>query len=941
MEIRNNLISRIDINSISKSKKMHQLKRQQYQPYKIIADVIDKPNDDATEGFINTVTNSKFALDDCDMLKLSDATTQYHIEQSANAEGKNTPIFIPLVEIPNNLANPKIIFTVKNGVKYTCSTDYELVCSANLIQSAAYKYLELVRNNLKYPIKKPLTLVIYSRPGPERLAVFKFQILEILVSKQGNMGIAKLLKNDITSNPNMNVYLEKYNDWYMSTSDASSKKWINHSVYVNKMDGSDNLGTNPVSWSTFTAPLVKLPLILSINSRPESGYTKKPWETPFDNEEYIEEDDNSAKIQLFIDHPKARYYDLILKYIPEEYKTDEKLWKELIKSSKHTTYKLLFKEYSDNTLFADQFEKAWTSHDNIERIPMGYYHQLCCMNKEFVKELKSFLSDYIETLLYTTNFKILDKDASEIIRIMTYGRFYYAPNIKDSCWWYFVYDHMDSNPGEVYKWRKCLDLSILSMPVIHNEYYDLISKVCEKIETTMEESKAKKKIIEKIKSYNDKIGSAVYPNNINKILPSLAKVPWLAKRMDSYPDVLGVLNGIVELCVAKGKTPSPEPIFISGYSKYFISKSTRANYRPFDKNDPACKVWLDLLRDTTPEKDARKVKWYIYSTGVDQSCRMNCMLQIVGGGANGKSAETDNIMSTLGDDHAVKLSSNILMGKSKPGQADNDLMQMKGKNIGFICETDQDDVIIASRLKTLNEHTKTGRKNYGDPENFQTNCTVITTTNFALNIQDTDWGTFRRTIVYHQPNKYVQNPNPNYPNEKKADRKYENLANDNQELADGLLACLIHKRIKFHHKYNSEIERVPMPTIDRYTNRYRIEQNGIMGFLSVRLVLMKGYDKSGNVRSDSSLKDIQEFYMMNNVTFVETISLEDIIISYREWYKNIGNLTRNNEVLKREFRDSILGKYLKSHDDGRVIELSGYRVLQPGKRKLDGEEYFM
>ena len=44
MEIRNNLISRIDINSISKSKKTHQLKRQQYQPYKTISDVINKPN---------------------------------------------------------------------------------------------------------------------------------------------------------------------------------------------------------------------------------------------------------------------------------------------------------------------------------------------------------------------------------------------------------------------------------------------------------------------------------------------------------------------------------------------------------------------------------------------------------------------------------------------------------------------------------------------------------------------------------------------------------------------------------------------------------------------------------------------------------------------------------------------------------------------------------
>lgn len=941
MEIRNNLVSRVDINSISRSKKLHQLKRQQYQPYKIIADVIDKPNDDVVEGFINTVTNSKFVLDDCDLLQLSDATVSYHLEQTTNLVGKSTNVFVPLVEVVNNMSNPKVIFTVKNGVKFISSKDYELVCSANLIQNAAYKYFELIRDIIKCPPKKALTMIIYNKPGPDKSALFKFQILEPLITKQANLNIAKLLKQSVSSNPNMDVYIEKYNDWYFTSPDPNGTKWIHYMTFINKLDGSGNLGTNSISWELFMSPYKKLPLVLSVNHRAECGFSKKAWETVFDTDDYIEEDDNSAKIQLFIDQPKAKYYNLMLPYIPEEYKHNENLWKELMKSSKHTSYKLLFKEFSDKTSFANQFEQVWTSHDNIERIPMGYYHQICMLNKNFASELNSFLSEYIETLLYTTNFKILDKDAAEIIRIITYGRFYYAPNMKDSCWWYFVYDHMDSGPGEVYKWRKCLDLSILSMPVIHNEYYNLISKVCEKIDSSMEESKSKKKIIEKIKNYSDKIGSAMYPTSINKILPSLAKVPWLSKRIDTYPDILGVLNGIVDLGVAKGKVLSPEPIFISGYSKYFISKSTRANYRPFNKNDPACKVWLDLLRDTTPEKDARKVKWYIYSTGVDQACSIGPMFQIIGGGANGKSVETDNIMYTLGEDHAVKLSSNILMGKSKPGQADNDLMQMKGKNIGFICETDQNDVIIASRLKTLNEFIKTGRKNYGDPENFQTNCTVITTTNFALNIEDTDYGTFRRTMVYHQPNKYVKNPNPKYPNEKKADRKFERLAINDQEMADGLLACLIHKRIKFHHKYNSEIERVPMPTIEKYTKQYRIEQNGIMGFLSIKLVLLKGYDKDGSIRNDTTQDDIQKYYMNNNITYVETISLDDIVTSYREWYKNVGVLNRNTEILKREFRDSVLGKYLRVFDDGKIVELTGYRILQSGKRKLDEEEYFM
>jgi phage/plasmid-associated DNA primase len=315
-------------------------------------------------------------------------------------------------------------------------------------------------------------------------------------------------------------------------------------------------------------------------------------------------------------------------------------------------------------------------------------------------------------------------------------------------------------------------------------------------------------------------------------------------------------------------------------------------------------------------------------------------LQIVGGGSNGKSVEIDNIMYILGD-YAVKLTSNLLMGKSKPGQADNDLMQMKNKNIGFICETDQNDVLIASRLKTITEFIKTGRKNYADSENFQTNCTVVVATNFALNIVDTDYGTFRRTMIYHQPNKYVANPNPKFPNERQMDTRFEKLAQNEQEMADGLLACLVHKRIKFHHKYNSDISKVPMPTLEEYTNRYRIQQNGIMGFISTRLVLLKGYAKDGVIRDDITKDQINKYYMENNISFTKSISLDDIVAEYRKWYVNIGKLDKTTEVIKNEFRQSAIGKYFKVYDQDRVVELIGYRILESGKRKLDEEEYFM
>ena len=126
MEIRNNLIARVDINSISKSKKLHQFIRQQHQSYKQLADTINKDQTDEKDGFINTITNTKFTLTDEELLILSDSTTKYYIEQCSIKPQKNSKFFIPLIETVNELSNPKLIYTVENGIHYIGGGEYNI-----------------------------------------------------------------------------------------------------------------------------------------------------------------------------------------------------------------------------------------------------------------------------------------------------------------------------------------------------------------------------------------------------------------------------------------------------------------------------------------------------------------------------------------------------------------------------------------------------------------------------------------------------------------------------------------------------------------------------------------------------------------------------------------------------------------------------------------------
>lgn len=937
MEIRNNLISRLDINSISKTKQVHHSKQEQYASYKVIAELINKPSSDIEVGFINVVTNHKIGLTPPELMLLADSTMQYFDEQSKNTKGNNVSICVPLVEIVNTRSNPRIVVELPGSVKRINSAEYNILCGPNITNQIITAFILEVRKVANLKDKKKLTILVAYRPGEGNTLQMRMQVLDVLLTKPAIAHIA----NTMTSRGSR-AYADKYNEWYLCNFVPFDKKWECKEIYINKpLEGYvESLKSIPLA--EFVDKHPNLPFVFSVNEHADCTFRKQVYNTEFDSEKVIEANDDSAKLQLFIDEPSARYYDLILKYIPLEYKTNKALWKELIKTFKRTKCKILFKEYSESTEFAEEFEGEWCSRNNVEPVHPGYYHQLCLTAPNFKGEFNGFLEDYVETLLYKTKFKILDKDAAKIIYLLTCGTFYTAPSKKDpkqTIWWMYVSDSVASMEGEVHKWRKCDKPNDIIMPIVFEKYYNIVKKVVDKISLSFENGKFKTAIEKKLDTCSDKIGGAKYPSNMITVLESHNKLVWFNKYHDSYADILGTLDGIIDLNVAVNKPKIP-PQFITGYSKYFITDHANAYYRPFSKSDPACKFWLDFMKSIVPEKDAREVLWYYGATGCDQACKINQLLQLRAPGSNGKSTYTDNLLYVFGD-KATKLSVRLLTEKNKGGAADPDYMQMEGRNLGIISETDDGDKIISSRLKSLNETVKTGRSLFENNKNFKSNCTVILSTNFALEIYDTDDGTWRRNYTYYMPFKFVQNPNPAYPNEKKGDKRYETMAADNQEYADSLLACLVHKRIKFHHKYNSDIEVVPKPTIDKYTNQYKVEQNKVVNFLYARLVLMYGFVAPGIMRNDVTEDEIVKYYTNKGLGYEKIVPLEEIVKQYIEWYKTIGVLNKGEESLKREFRESRLDKFLHTSEDERTIELHGYRLLARGEKKQPEEEYFM
>lgn len=937
MEIRNNLISHTDININSSIQKNHSFKKQCSMPYKLLSEILTTIND--TGPFFNLATNKRIGILPENILALNDHTLQYVKDQHTIVPGNNSPMFMPLMEIPAERSNPKIVVTFENGSRHTGINEYQITVSPGQIFTMCQMYADLVSKLLN---ADKLNLVILVKCQlVKNILTFKFQILNILLAKPAIYDLNKKFSLEYNRKGTV-VYAERYNEWYITSPNPEEKQFHVYGIYNAAYD-TYNYEKSMVQMSLdeFTKTNKNLPLVFSINDWPDSGYKKDVWNTEFDNLVCEELVDDTSKLQLFIDDPISKYYWIMLSHLPARYKTDEESWKELIKSFRSGgQYKILFADFSATSDFANQFEEEWNIVENVQRVHHGYYFHICKESPGYDGQNMEFIKDYMESLLYSINFKIAPLDITRIVRMLYNGKFYMTNENKHELWWFYVAKGDDSYDGELYKWRQVARPYFIS-DIITEEIMPIFAEVKNKIDTNARDLKNHKIIITALDRIRTALGDTVIVEKVTKQLTAKLYLPHMPKRRDQYPDIIGAKNGILDLHLRLGQTKRMEPSLITGYSKYFITRSVRAKYIAYDRNCPYVRKWKQIYTDIIPEKDARRFIWFFFSTGLDQHTRMGQVLGLYGGGGNGKSVITDNTMELL-EDYATKLSINILIAKNKGNGADEDLMQIKGKNIGFICETDEGDELITSRLKTLNEIRKTGRKLFESNSNFETNCTIAISSNHPLVVNDMTYGAWRRLFCYVFKGRFCADPDPECPNEKLADPSYETLVRDDPKMAEALLSIYVYKRLKFHCEYNSNINNVPKPTIDRYTTEYKNDQNKIANFLYSRLVRCVGHLENGKLKNGVTNDSLEKHYLENGVTYVSQLTMDMLVAEYKLWHAQLTNAKPQADTsVKLKFEQSRLAKFMKNEDGGRSQYLSGYRLLKQGEKKLTGEEYFI
>lgn len=221
---------------------------------------------------------------------------------------------------------------------------------------------------------------------------------------------------------------------------------------------------------------------------------------------------------------------------------------------------------------------------------------------------------------------------------------------------------------------------------------------------------------------------------------------------DAHPDLLNVKNGVVELRTEELRPHDPA-LYLTKIAAYkYVPGAVHAD-------------WTASLEALPPEV-LPYVQVHAGQAATGYTPDDDKMLVFEGGGENAKSTLINGVKGALGS-YARMLPEKLLMGN--PGDHPTELMTLMGLRLGLVEETPEGRRLNVKRLKdAVGTATITARPLYRDNVEFSTTHAIWLTTNYTLQINETDHGTWRRLVRIVFPYRFVAEPVAD--NERLADR---------------------------------------------------------------------------------------------------------------------------------------------------------------------------
>jgi phage/plasmid-associated DNA primase len=513
-------------------------------------------------------------------------------------------------------------------------------------------------------------------------------------------------------------------------------------------------------------------------------------------------------------------------------------------------------------------------------------------------------------------------DIAEILHKVLKDKFVYDKYDDEGGTWYeFILDDEPMRPGELYKWRKYngkTPNSLLRyMSVI---LPNLFGKVLARIKASMDEA------TEGLARYHNNIyknfvktcrslKNANFKRCVGMEAEQLFESIGFSERLDSDPNLNGVANGVLQLG-SKSK-------LITGYHGYLVSKFTNVAYHRMDPFDDTTHKVLIALRNLFPDDEPDTFDYimhYLAST-LDGNKKESIMLLLVGKGSNGKSFLVELHKGAIGSVYGVKMPLAFLTSRPKDAEsATPALMQLKDAHFAYYSESSKFEILNMAKIKEFTgQETLAGRKLHQDYVNFKPKCHHLVSSNNDFEVQGTDHGTWRRLDYMTMKIKFCNQATDSYdkanPYERIADPTLGSHWAEDPKVLSAYLGILVYYYESLHNKYGGKVRNVPHPHVIKETENFRNRQDKVNNFLNSALV-----------------KCVDEEFEMPMTAIRER---------YIRWHESMypGGTKDYQRMANDQLENSKLQKFIKKTRRGSFI--NGYKVLDIGEEKADGEEYYM
>lgn len=668
-----------------------------------------------------------------------------------------------------------------------------------------------------------------------------------------------------------------------------------------------------------------------------------------------------------IGNPDITFYKKLLNLLDPSYYEDYKKWRDVIFALGNTspTFENLGRWFSMKSAKWDPaaFDRLWaeairphSSEDDESRLtkaslfywaqqadPDGYravranfYHEKI-MTAVF--EYEGILEhDHIARALYEMMHNKFVTDTDGVNRIYT--------------WYEFIMPEQSQRRGEVFKWRRCGTepgnlLSYIS-EALDAVFKELLLRI-KQLTSGAENEQASlyfKKVEKNFRSVRAKLAQKNFRNGIIDTAKFRFIRHGFIDSLDSYPDVLGVGNGILKL----GK----DPYLLRTFHEYNVSMYTETDYIPYDPANPYIRKIEDVFRSIYIEPDVYEFMMMYFSRALGAEESEPMILFLVGGGQNGKTISVELIAETLGQ-YAAKLPIALIIGDRERAEGANEaMMHMVGKRFCRFSEPQRIETLNTGRMKELTGGEKqTGRKNYGHQTEFKVTATFIVCSNYDFHIDSTDHGTWRRIFLYNPKMKFCEHPDPDNDYERKEDPTVAKMKND-PNYKQAMLSILVHYNKILHIKYGGQARYVPCPTIKKETEMFRNRQDAINKFIKQMLIKIRLPSKGGEKveKSQIMMEHLAKTYLTwyhDNVDERGKITLKDVLAQFY-------NSSIAKSITKEHTRTFLVGYRLRKQEevncdsplitydeDGIAVEAVGLPVMTssssptPSQSPLDDE----